>query len=237
MTIHTNTLFLDIETVPEYPTLSELPEAGQIAFKKKFGPRVASGQYGNFDEAYEAEAGLHAEFSKIVCIGIGSVTLQKSDGGEANYIMHVKGLIGTEKEILEAFVAAIEKANPSRICAHNGMAFDFPFICRRMLINRMALPNILNIGTKKPWEVAWDDTAVMWKFADFKSYTSLITLCYVFGVESPKQEIDGSQVAQAFLDGKIQTIKKYCMQDVRALIEVYRGINQLPTVTEIIYHE
>lgn len=223
-------LFLDIETAPEYATFDELPDDGKLAFKKKFQHKVDSGEYPDLATIYEKEAALYAEFAKIVCIGLGSIAFNGKEGVDMAYL---KALTGTEDEILQAFILAVEKMNPTHICAHRGKKFDFPFIARRMHIARLPLPSILNITGKPKWEIAWLDTAELWQFGDYSHYVSLITLCFVFKIPSPKQTLEGSEVPAAFYRGEIQLIANYCLDDTFALINVFRAMQNAAPIVHV----
>jgi DNA polymerase elongation subunit (family B) len=119
------------------------------------------------------------------------------------------------------------------LCAHNGKEFDFPYLCRRMLIHRIKLPLLLNIAGKKPWEVAHLDTMELWKFGDYKHYTSLDLLAAIFNIPSSKGEIDGSQVNEVYYKEKnIKKIADYCQRDVIAVAQLYlkmKGLGIIPT--------
>src|SRR5688572_541101 len=201
-------LFLDIETATVIEKYADLPEDGKAAWKRKMARSskigTLPGQYLNVEEAYE-EAPLYAEFSRVVCICTGIVvidsTLVTDDGKTDGNVIWVKGMIGTEVEILNALSASITKYQPDLLCAHNGKNFDYPFLARRYMANRIAIPPLLNTEGKKPWEVALLDTIDIWKFCDLKYYVSLVSLAYVFGIPSPKDDMDGSQVGAAFHAG------------------------------------
>ena len=123
------------------------------------------------------------------------------------------------------------------LCAHNGKVFDFPYIARRMLIQGLQLPRMLNIAGKKPWEVPHLDTMELWKFGDFKNYTSLNLLAHVFGVPTPKGDIDGSQVGRVYWEeGDLDCIERYCKKDVVTVAQLtlkFRG-EQLLEESEVV---
>jgi DNA polymerase elongation subunit (family B) len=221
-------LFLDIETASEYPTFKDLPEDGKVSFMKKFGYILETGIETDIEVVYEKNAALHAEYSKIICMSLGVVLAATADRPEQLY---VKGITGRETDILKAFKDTLEKMKPTHLCAHRGKTFDMPFMGRRMLINGIALPEILNVGDMKPWEVKWLDTSEMWQFSDKKYYVSLVALAYVFKIPSPKQDLDGSQVGAAYRAGHIAKIKDYCNGDTLTLMKIYRKLNQLPEIT------
>lgn len=218
-----NILFLDIETVPEVATFSELSSEKQELFALKT-------QYQRKDditpEDFYERAGIWAEFGKIVCISIGYFVEQ-----EGNRNFRVKSLSGDEKELLESFKTLLNNhfndAN-HLLCAHNGKEFDFPYIARRMIINRIELPAKLNLFGKKPWEVAHLDTLELWKFGDYKHYTSLKLLANILGIPSPKEDIDGSDVARVYYEeNDLDKIVKYCERDTVAVAQLLLRFNNL----------
>lgn len=217
-----NVLFLDIETVPQHPDYEYLDVDSQMLWEKK------SKQWrkdATLEEAYE-RAGIYAEFGKIICISVGSILRE---------ILHVKSFYGDdEKELLTQFKKSLikfsQKCQP-QLCAHNGKEFDFPYICRRMLINGIGLPKLLQIQGKKPWEVPFLDTLELWRFGDYKNYTSLDLLCKVFGIPTPKEAIDGSMVSKIYWEeNNIKRIVKYCESDVVALTQLYLKMQNMPTL-------
>ncbi|HEY3388201.1 MAG TPA: ribonuclease H-like domain-containing protein [Prolixibacteraceae bacterium] len=212
-------LFIDIETVPLYENLASTPENIHKLWTKKAGQIGKEGE--TADDLY-SRAGIYSEFGKIVCISAGKIFRK---GKERAY--RVKSYCGDdEKNILEEFSAMLTgfMANPShRICAHNGQEFDFPFIARRMLINGLPLPPVLDIAGAKPWEIkdVMIDTLQLWKFGDYKHYTSLELLCAIFNIPTPKDDIDGSQVADIYYKSfDVQRIARYCEKDTFAIAQL-----------------
>jgi len=211
-----NILFLDIETVPEEENFDQLS-----TYKKELWAQKTAYQRGPEDspEGFYERAGIWAEFGKIVCISVGYFVIQKE---ERNF--RIKTFFGDEKELLFEFKELLDKhfnLKTHLLCAHNGKEFDFPYIARRMIINSVSLPKSLNLFGKKPWEVQHIDTMNLWRFGDFKNYTSLKLLAEVLGIPSPKDDIDGSQVAQVFYKEKnINRIVNYCEKDVLTIAQV-----------------
>jgi DNA polymerase elongation subunit (family B) len=212
-----NILFLDIETVPLYPSLDAVTEHERILWDKK---AVYLKKENETPEELYKRAGIFAEFGKIICISTGMIGLQDS-----SRVLRLKSFFSDdEKELLTSFADLITRLCQKRevdLCAHNGKEFDFPFISRRMLINGIKLPPILDTAGKRPWEVRHIDTLELWKFGDHKHYTSLDLLASVFGLESPKNDIDGSQVARVYWnDRNIRRIAEYCRRDVITLAQL-----------------
>ena len=218
-------LFIDIETAPQHASYNELsPDFQKLWDKKSTFFRTEEQEPA---DVYE-RAGIYAEFGKIICISAGVVT-QKL--GERFY--RVKSFYDdNEKKLLSQFNDMLDKfmSHPGkRICAHNGQEFDYPYIARRTLINGLALPKTLDIAGMKPWEVKDKlmDTLQLWKFGDYKNYTSLNLLCVVFDIPTPKDDIDGSQVAQVYYEeGELDRIVRYCEKDTLAVANLmlrYKG--------------
>jgi len=212
-------LYLDIETVPQVEKLADFPEKLQKLWIRK---AEAMTREGDSPEKLFERAGIYAEFGKIICISCGTIYRRGT-----KRIYRVKSFYGTDELILlKEFLAMLEKfmANPyHRLCAHNGLEFDFPYIARRLLINGLKLPPILDIAGAKPWEVRdyLLDTMQLWKFGDYKHYTSLDLLCTIFNVLTPKDDIDGSQVAGVYYhEGDLDRIARYCEKDTLAVAQI-----------------
>jgi len=212
-------LFLDIETVPLYPDFESCPDSEKALWLRK-AENLKKGEDEGGEDIYN-RAGIYAEFGRIICISTGFLY---KDGNEMH--LRIKSFAGhDEKELLTDFAGLLNSgfsSQQNKLCAHNGKEFDFPFIARRMLINGIKLPLLLDIAGKKPWEIGHIDTMELWKFGDFKSYTPLNLLTHVLGVPSPKDDIDGSQVWGVYWkDNDLDRIVRYCEKDVEALTNVF----------------
>jgi len=222
-----NILFLDIETVPAYPAYTDLPEADRKLWDKKAAQLVkdhetAADIYGR--------AGIYAEFGKIICISTGLVVSKVEER-----FFRIKSFFGIDEKILLAdfaeMLSRFEKRKDVNLCAHNGKEFDFPYIARRMLVNDIRIPDILDVSGKKPWEVRFLDTMELWKFGDNKHYTSLNLLTHIFGIPSPKDDIDGSQVAECYyLQNDLNRIATYCEKDTLAVAQLFMRYKGLPQI-------
>lgn len=214
-----NILFLDIETVPQYPNYQAVPENARVFWNKK-ALQLTRGEDREDPETSYPRAGIYAEFGKIICISCGVVT---GTGTERRMIM--KSFCGDdEKIILGEFCDMLSKwAGPEKVlCAHNGKEFDFPFLSRRMIINGVCIPPMLNLAGKKPWEIPHLDTMELWKFGDHKNFTSLNLLAFVLGIPTPKDDIDGSMVWNVYWNEKnLGRIAVYCQKDVITVAQVY----------------
>jgi len=215
-------LFLDIETVPQEEYWSNLSIETQQLFDAK--TKYQRKEEFTAEEFYD-RAGIWAEFGKIVCISVGYFNNTDTDRQ-----LRIRSFFGDdEHQILNDFKNLLDKhfAKKSNIlCAHNGKEFDFPFIARRMIVHQIELPKKLNLFGKKPWEVPHLDTLELWKFGDFKHYTSLKLLTSILGIPSPKDDIDGSEVAEVYYKKKdIDRIVTYCEKDTVAVAQILLKFN------------
>lgn len=221
-------LFIDIETAPSARSYEDLDPSIRLLWDKKSrqfrtDEQLPSDVYGR--------AGIFAEFGRIICISAGFISEKNP------YAFRIKSFYGDdEKEILNGFSELIRKFSRNRemlLCAHNGKEFDYPYIARRMIINRIVIPEILDNAGKKPWEIKLLDTLDLWKFGDYKSYTSLDLLTSILGISSPKDDIDGSLVAGVYWDEHdLERIAGYCEKDVVAVVRVLLRFMNLPSIDQ-----
>lgn len=221
-----NVLFLDIETVPQQPGYNQLADDWKGLWNSKASALLRNREEDTPETIYE-RAGIYAEFGKIICISCGVI-----QGPANNRKLVIKSFAGTdEKELLRNFSEMLAKWSPPAgrgnpepryLCAHNGKEFDFPYICRRLIINYLPIPLLLNTAGKKPWEVNHLDTMELWKFGDYKSYTTLNLLAHSLGIPTPKDDIDGSMVAKVYYEEKnLDRIVTYCQKDVVTLAHIF----------------
>lgn len=230
-------MFIDIETVPQTAELSELSEELQALWADKFYllRQRTPDKYGeNTDaaEGYMQNAGIYSEFGRIVCISVGFI-FEKN----GNKHIRTKSFFGKdEKALLTEFndlVVRFFKIPEHNFCGHNIKEFDIPYICRRMLINGLQLPAPLQINAKKPWEVNLLDTLDYWKFGDYKNFVSLKLLTAIFGIPTPKDDIDGSKVAEVYYkEDNLARIVTYCQKDVVATAQVWLKMNGMEMIDE-----
>ena len=220
-------LFLDIETVSQEKNYETLSERMQKLWDKKAAVLNKYNEEISPAAMYD-RAGIYAEFGKIVCISVGFFNGER---------FRLKSFYGhDEKQLLNEFAEMLNKffnAPDSMLCAHNGKEFDFPYIARRMLVNGIEIPKILNVAAKKPWETSFLDTMEMWKFGDYKAMTSLDLLCAVFDIPTPKDDINGSQVGRVYWEeNDVERIRSYCQKDVIAVAQLMRKYHYLPLIPE-----
>lgn len=222
-------LFLDIETVSQYETYNHLPEDWQELWDIKANQLIRNKENETSESIYD-RAGIYAEFGKIICISCGVI-----QGTGENKKLVVKSFCSDdEHRLLTEFSEMLQgwsKDPEKSLCAHNGKEFDYPYICRRMIINSIPIPEALKIAGRKPWEIRHLDTMEMWKFGDFKAYTSLKLLAKALGIPSPKDDIDGSQVNNVYWNERnLDRIAHYCQKDVITLAQVLLRYHCEPTI-------
>lgn len=213
-------LFLDIETIPQYEDHDQLPAEWQALWDLKASYIIRNKETETSQTVY-SRAGIYAEFGKIICISCGII---QGIGEEKK--LAIKSFYGHDETlILHQFSDTLNKwcLDANRfLCAHNGKEFDFPFLCRRLIVNQLAIPDILRTHGKKPWEVAYLDTLDLWKFGDYKNYTSLNLLAHTLGIATPKDDIDGSKVHEVYWKEKnLDRIVTYCQKDVVTVAQIY----------------
>jgi 3'-5' exonuclease len=223
-------LFLDIETVPQAYQFEQLDEKSRALFEAKNRFQISPDK--SIEQIFEERGGILAEFGKIVCISVGML----HEGSQGKSIRLKSYYHDDEETLLKQFKRLLDDHYNTQyhvLCGHNSKEFDIPYICRRMLINGIALPSILQIAGKKPWEINHIDTMELWKFGDYKSYTSLSLLCHVMNIPTPKDDISGADVARVYYEeNDLQRIMVYCEKDVVALIQLFLRLQGEPLVDE-----
>jgi DNA polymerase elongation subunit (family B) len=218
-----NILFLDVETAPVIYKYNDLSENIRQLWDSKFRYSTSESPENQYKKA-----GVYAEFAKVICISVGFFNEKE---------FRIKSFYHEdEKQLLKDFAGLLNKhfnRKEHLLCAHNGKEFDFPFLCRRMLINGVKLPKTLNLAGKKPWEVQHIDTMELWKFGDYKNFTSLNLLAHIFNIPTPKDDIDGSDVARVYWEEKnIQRIVTYCQKDVLTVARLLLRFMGEPLIEE-----
>lgn len=228
-------IFIDIETVPQWPSHELMP----AAMKELWAAKHAFLKHENetAEAGYLNRAGVFAEFAKIVCISVGYF-----HPGEPAHTFRIKSFAGDdEKKVLADFSLLLNKKfsfDRFHFCGHNIREFDIPFICRRLLIHQLTLPDLLDVAGKRPWEMQHIDTLQLWKFGDYKHYTSLKLIAEVLGIPTPKNDIEGKDVCRVYWSEKnLPRIVEYCQRDVVTVARLllrFKGVTQALTENEII---
>lgn len=226
-----NILVIDIETASAHKHYTDMDVRLQALWDKKASFLSNDEELPN-DELYFNRGAIYAEFGKVICISVGIFTFENNAFG-----LRIKSFASDEEaEILEAFKNLIESKfheKDLQLVAHNGKEFDFPYLCRRMLVNNIIVPEALDIRDKKPWEIQHIDTMELWKFGDRKNFTSLELLATLFGIESSKDDIDGSMVNSVYYDeNDLDRISIYCQRDVMVTAQVFLKLISLPKIKE-----
>ena len=220
-------LFLDIETVSQEKSFDQLNERMQKLWSHKAEQLNRDNHELTPADIYD-RAAIYAEFGKIVCISVGFFNDKR---------FRLKSFYGhDEKALLTDFANMLNRyydAPEDLLCAHNGKEFDFPYIARRMLVNGIHIPKILQVAGKKPWETNFLDTMELWKFGDYKSYTSLDLLCAILDIHTPKDDINGSEVGRVYWqENDLERIKTYCQKDVLAIAQLMRRFHYLSLIPD-----
>ena len=224
-----NILFLDIETVPQYADYNSLPKDWKELWDTKATSLLKYHEEETKETIYH-RAGIYAEFGKVICVSCGFI-----QGNSSERKIILRSYYGeNEKLLLFEFGEMLKKWSADEakfLCAHNGKEFDFPYLCRRFIINNIPIPVILNSSGKKPWEVNHLDTLELWKFGDFKSFTSLNLLAHALGIPTPKDDIDGSKVWSVYWNDKdLSRIVNYCQKDVITVAQIFLKMNGEPAI-------
>jgi 3'-5' exonuclease len=224
-----NILFLDIETVSQYDSFQKIPDEGKELWNRK-SEFLIKDKLSETAETVYHRAGIYAEFGKIICISCGVIS---ESGAEKKLIL--KSFWGDEeKAILQQFCDMLAKWTPGPtkyLCAHNGKEFDFPYLCRKLIIHGLTVPPILQLSGKRPWEIPHLDTMELWKFGEYKNFASLSLLAYALGIPTPKDDIDGSMVGEIYWKEKdLQRIVTYCQKDVITVAQIYLRLNGESTI-------
>ncbi len=225
-------LLLDIETVAAYPSYEELSPRMQQLWDKKADKLRKGGDERTNAELFYQQGAIYSEFGRVVCIGFGGFYWNDRD----ELAFKVRSFSNPdEATLLKEFKALVEKypADQLVMCAHNGKEFDFPYLCRRMLIHGIELPRAMQIAGRKPWEILHQDTLELWKFGDYKNYTSLDLLAAVFDIPGSKNEMSGAEVTPVYYEEKnLEKISRYCREDVVVLAQLYLKLHCLEAVSE-----
>ncbi|GGF35900.1 3'-5' exonuclease [Echinicola rosea] len=218
-------LFLDIETASSTERFDELSPRLQKEWINKAN-HLPNEEELAVEELYFEKAGIYAEFGRVVCVGLGYFLY---DPGRDQLQFRTKAIAHEEEHDTLLELRAILEKKHWTLCAHNGKEFDFPYLCRRMLTNRVPLPEVLQMAGRKPWEIRHIDTLELWKFGDYKHYTRLELLAAIFDIPSSKDSIDGSEVNEVFYKQKdLKSISTYCLKDVEVTARIYLAYQGLP---------
>lgn len=227
-----NLLLLDIETVPCQADYLSLDEQWQSLWCDKISKTVP--ETVTPEESYKMKAGILAEFGKIICIS----TAFFYENEQKQTCLKMKSVYGDdERKLLQEFISLCDKMyvhqKQFQFGGHNIKEFDIPFICRRLLVNQLPLPEYLQLHDKKPWDVKMFDTLAWWKFGDHKNYISLHLLANVLGIPTSKTDMDGSMVQEVYYKEKdLPRIVDYCQRDVVVTANVILRFKNLPLLDE-----
>jgi len=224
-----NILFLDIETVPQHDGHENMPDEWKTLWDLKASYLIRNKETETSQSIY-SRAGIYAEFGKIICISCGVI-----QGAGPEKKLNLKSFCGEdEKLLLHQFSEMLNRwcsDGNKFLCAHNGKEFDFPYLCRRLIVNHLPIPEILKLHGRKPWDVPHLDTLELWKFGDYKSYTSLNLLAHTLGIGTSKDDIDGSKVHEVYWKEKnLSRIATYCQKDVLTVAQIFLRMSDEPLI-------
>lgn len=223
---------LDIETVPGVPSYSHLNDVWQSLWNGKISKTVPENI--SPEESYLQKAGILAEFGKVICISTGYFFEDENK----KLSLRIKSIYAQdEKELLQLFIQITNKFfqhnKQLQFAGHNIREFDIPYICRRMLILQIPLPDYLQLHAAKPWDVKMVDTLQWWKFGDYKNYVSLHLLANVLNVPTSKTDMDGSMVQHVYYkDNNLLRIVEYCQRDVIVVANIILRFKNMPLLDE-----
>jgi len=232
-------LFIDIETAPEVYNYNDLSSVLQQLWQKKVKHFIAKQ---SAEEVYKNRAGIYAEFAQIICISFGFLVFNQAT--EA-YEMRIKSIANRDEKVLlqefsEMIIKSFSSIHRFSFCGHNIKEFDIPFICRRLIINQLVIPDVLDFSGLKPWEINHIDTLDLWKFGDRKNFSSLSLIAHKLNIPTPKDDIDGSDVARVFYeDDDLDRIIKYCSKDVITVARLLMRLKGIDLIKDenVIYVE
>lgn len=230
-----NILFIDIETVAQCNRFENVPDRIKPLWERKIRYYIDKEEC-SLAVSYRDKAAIYAEFGKVISIGLGYYSFEEEV--PQFRVMSIDG--DNEEELLLSFLEILAKFNQENlvICGHNIKEFDVPFLCRRLLLNGLKIPYVLDVSGRKPWEVGFIDTMNLWKFGDYKHYTSLDTLATIFDIPSSKSDIDGSLIHEVYYEeGNLKRISEYCKKDVVVTAQVFLKLKTLPilSIDQIVY--
>jgi 3'-5' exonuclease len=225
-----NILFLDIETASQYPSYLNMPAEWQGLWDHRSNSLLRNKEEETPETIYP-KAAIYAEFGKVICISCGII-----QGSGINRKIVIKSFVNEdEKLLLNDFSNMVQQWSFDEarwLCAHNGKDFDFPYLCRRMTVHRIPIPAALNCTGKKPWETRYLDTMELWKFGEYKCFTSLNLMAHTLGIQTPKDDIDGSKVGEVYwIEKNITRIVEYCQKDVVTVAQIFLRLQNEPPIT------
>ena len=231
-----NLFLIDIETASEVKNFDLLSDDWKQLWTEKIHKALPENI--TPEEYYPLRAGIMAEFAKVVCISFGYFRKMNNVSQ-----LRIKSFYSdNEKDILENFIKTLYHLHAinNKWCftGHNIKEFDIPFLCRRMIVNNLNIPPFMDFQNMKPWETPVTDTLHLWRFGDYKHYTSLKLLAATLGVVSPKDDIDGSMVGHVYWEEKnLERIAMYCQKDVVTVANVMLRFKNLPLLIpeQIVY--
>lgn len=215
--MNTELFHFDIETCgicPDYETFKLNDNRGASLFESKYNKMEWFNKYSDINEAYIENAGIISTYGKICCISFGYT--------DNTGIKRISSYYGTdEKEIVENFNNLLQKIETKNfnLSGFRINYFDIPWLLHKLHKYEIKPANIISPYNKKPWDMRITDISEDWR-GKFAWAFSFDELAYELGVNSPKDNMNGSMVHKYYHEGKLEMIKEYCEKDVLASIEV-----------------
>jgi len=209
-------LFFDIET-HRVKGWNELSPTLREAFRNHL---YDSNLYTSPEECYNEKAGLHAEFSQVICVSLGYEWESEFKVISIHGINEIELLIKLS-EIFDRFMK-----HEYFLAGHNIIGFDIPYLIKRYIINKIKVPKLLNSNGVKSWEKTEKDTMQLWKFGGWQN-VSLEVISASLGMECKSTKISGKTMyLYDIKDINWEELKKYCESDMKTSYEIYKQIKE-----------
>jgi predicted PolB exonuclease-like 3'-5' exonuclease len=226
-------LFFDIETSGLESNYERLSEKMQELWSKRseilrnqLGEKYPDNKDKSDSDLFELKSALQAEFGRVVCISFGKIKFVEDEP-----TIQIISVQDEDESVLlkKAFDIIIKMSKIGvKLIGHNVKRFDIPFLCKRGIINSLELPAPLQVWDKKPWEISITDTSELWSFGAWQEgFASLDLLATVLGIDSPKEQMNGSEVHGYYYSGRIEEITEYCERDVITLAQILLRLSNL----------
>ena len=187
-------------------------------------------QKGHEEEDAWHFAALYPEFGRTCCVVLTEYDSRTDMPLQSKTFAQVlaRNTDEAEKDLLEAMEAAAYNLSAGQdisLIGHNLKGFDIPFLAKRFMALGLQIPDFLRVAGKKPWEITHQDTMELLKFGSF-SPMSLRSAALMLGIEDPKENVSGAQVADLYEAGELDKIEAYCRGDVSTTYQIYQKLEQ-----------
>lgn len=215
---------IDIETVRIVEKYEDLSQEWKSAWEYK---NKQSGEVPFFEElsdSWEKTASLYAEFSKVCAVSLVFMIGDEKIKYKEFYGEDEALLLTDLRAFLQRMSEGVEGKN-YRLIGHAAKYFDYPFLCKRYIINSILIPTLLDTAHLKPWESRNLCTNQdVWKMGGSGAGSSLQALCNALAIPVSKVDLVGDEVGAAYYRGEVERIAKYCTLDTIATFNVVRRV-------------